>query len=254
MLCLMGWVTLAVLTPSCRKEVARNDDVRNDDLRNELHQAIGELRQENRELREKLATLDKQFAQLTGRLDESRRAEEAASQKAAGNLIASEAEARLRSESDARVRTEQSKQQAVATVKKLAAQMDRLLEEIPSLENSLAAWDVAMPKLSTLYKNSSLQMNSLAAELDGLKFGRSDEARLKITGFCNGYQSLPGIGRIVVSSRERAAAVRAAANPSVAELDSAASDEAIMAAQLSVFNATLAECNKIRTEVSKLAD
>ena len=251
-LVLTSLTTLAVCTQSCS----------NDDLRKELRQANDELRQENRELREKITTADKQLAQLTGQFEEVQRANEARSQKAIENPIAaqaetkqrSETEAKQRSEADARLRTEQIKQQTVSTVSKIAAQMDRLMEEIPSLENSLAAWDVAMPKFSSVYKNAVLQMHSLVAELQGLKFERSEDIKLKLAAFSNGYQSLPGIGRLVVSSRERAATFRAASEPSQSDLDAAASDEATMAAQLSVFNATIIECRKLQTEVARLAD
>ncbi len=242
---LMGLATLAVLAQSCG----------NDDLRKELRQANAELRQEDRELREKVATLDKQLAQLTGRLDEVQRASETGSQKAIGNQIVAQVEAKLRSDKDDRLRKDQIKQQAVATVGKIAAQMDRLMEEIPSQENSsLVAWDASMPKLTNLYKNAALHMNSLATELDGMKFERSEEVKLKIAGFTNGYQSLPGIGRMVVSSRERAAALRAAPDPSKPDSDPGVGEEVNMTAQLSVFNATLVECKKIQGEVAKLAN
>lgn len=242
---LMSLATLAVLAPSCS----------DDELRNELRQANGELRQENRELREKVATLDKQLAQLMGRFDEAQRASDKGSQKATGNQILAQAEAQLRSDMDDRMRKDQFKPQAVATVGKIAAQMDRLLEEIPNLENSsLIAWDASMPKLSSLYKNAALQMNSLAAELDGAKFERSEEVKLKIAGFTNGYQSLPGIGRMVLGSRERAAALRAAPDPSKPDSDPGVSEEVNMTTQLSVFNATLFACKKIQGEVAKLAN
>lgn len=241
---LMGLAALAVCTQSCS----------NDDAHRELRQANDGLRQDNRELRAKVATIEKQLAQLIARSDELLRANEAASQKTIGGQIVAQEGAKKRLEAEARLRTEQIKQQAVFTIRKIAAQMDRLLEEIPSLENSLVAWDAAMPKLATFSKDGSLQMNSLVAELDGLKFERRDDVKLKIAGFSNGYQSLPGIGRIVLSSRERAAAVRATSNPSESDLDLAAGEEVSMAAQLSVFNATIVECKKIQAEVSKLAD
>lgn len=251
-LVLTSLTSLALCTQSCS----------DDDLRKELRQANAELRQENRELREKVTTADKQLAQLTGRIEEMQRSNEASSQKASKIPIAvqaeakqrSEVEARQRSDADARLRTEQIKQQTLSTISKIAAQLDRLLEEIPSLENSLAAWDVAMPKVSSVYKNAVLQMNSLVAELQGLKFDRSEEIKLKLAAFSNGYQSLPGIGRLVVSSRERAATFRAAATPAQSDLDTAASEEATLAAQLAVFNATIAECRKLQTEVARLAD
>ena len=140
------------------------------------------------------------------------------------------------------------------SVKKIAAQMDRLLEEIPSLEGSLDAWDASMPKLATFSRDGSMQLNLLVAELDGLKFERSDDLKLKIAGFSNGYQSLPGVGRLVLSSREHAATLRALAKPSESDLASAAGEEVAMTAQLSVFNATLAECKRLRAEVSQLAN
>ncbi len=243
---------MALVTQSCS----------NDDLRKELRQANDELRQENRELREKVATADKQLAQLTGRFEEVQRANDAKSQKVIEHPTAadaetkqrSEAEARQTSEANARLRTEQIKQQTVSTVSKIAAQMDRLMEEIPSVENNLAAWDLAMPKVSSFYKNAVLQLNSLVAELHGLQFTRTEDLKLQLEAFSNGYQSLPGIGRLVVSSRERAATLRAASAPSQADLDAAASEEATLAAQLSVFNATLIECRKLQTDVARLAD
>jgi len=249
---LTSLTTLALCTPSCS----------DDEVRKELRQANDELRQENRELREKIATADKQLAQLTGRFEEVQRASEARSQKAIESPMAAqaqpkqsaEAEAKQRSDADARLRAEQIKQQTVSTVSKIAVQMDRLMEEIPSLENSLAAWDLAMPQFSSSYKNAVLQMNSLVAELQGLKFERREDLKLQLAAFSNGYQSLPGIGRLVVSSRERAATIRAAADPSPSDLDTAASEEATLAAQLSVFNATLIECRKLQTEVARLAD
>ncbi len=249
---LTSLATLALGTQSCS----------NDDLRKELRQANDELRQENRELREKVATADKQLAQLTGRFEEVQRANEARSQKATEHPTAadaetkqrSEAEAKRSSEANARLRTEQIKQQTVSTVSKIAAQMDRLLEEIPSLENSLAAWDLAMPKFSSVYKNAVLQLNSLVAELQGLKFERSEDIKSKLAAFSNGYQSLPGIGRLVVSSRERAATLLAAAEPSQSDLDTAASEEATLSAQLAVFNATTIECRRLQTEVARMAD
>jgi hypothetical protein len=240
----MGLATLALFAQSCS----------NDDLRKDLRQANNELRQENRELREKIASIDKQLAQLTARCDELQRANETASQRAIGNQITAQADAKKRSEADAGLRADQIKQQAVATVKRIAALMDRLMAEIPSLENSTIAWDGSMPKVTTIYKDALLQMNSLAAELDGLQFARSEDAKLKIAGFSNGYQSLPGVGRLVVSSRERASALRSLAKPSQPELDSAEAEEASMTAQLSIFNATVVECKKIQAEVSKLAD
>lgn len=249
---LTSLIPLALCTQSCS----------DDGLRKELRQANDELRQENRELREKVATADKQLAQLTGRFEEMQRANEARNQKAIENPIAahaetkqrSEAEARQRLEAEARLRTEQIKQQTVSTISKIAAQLDRLLEEVPTLENSLAAWDVAMPQFSSFYKNAVLQLNSLVAELHGLKSEHSEDIKLRLVAFENGYQSLPGIGRLVVSSRERAASFRAASTPLQTDLDAAASEEVTLAAQLSVFNATIAECRKVQTEVGKLAN
>jgi chromosome segregation ATPase len=240
----MGLATLALLTQSCR----------NDDVRNDWRQANNELRQENRELREKLANIDKQLAQLTARFDELQRANETASQRAIGSQITAQADAKKRSEADAGLRADQIKQQTVATVRKIAALMERLMAEIPSLENSTIAWDGSMPKFTTRYKDVSLQMNSLAAELDGLQFARSEDTKLKIAGFSNGYQSLPGVGRLVVSSRERASALRSLAKPSQPDLDSAEAEEVSMTAQLSIFNATVVECKKIQADVLKLAD
>ncbi len=247
----LGLVALAALTQSCSDGELRNEMRQ---ANHELRQANDELRQENRGLRDQVATLDKQLAQQQGRIAELQRAVEPAVPKPVANPIVAPAEPKGRSETEAGVRAEQVKQQTVATLKKLAAQMDRLLDEIPGLESNLAAWDLAMPVLLNLYKEASLQMNLLAAELDGLKFEHREAVRQKITGFSTGYQGLPGIGRIVVSSRERVTALRAQANPSEADLDAATREEVTMAAQLSVFNATLAECKRLRTEVSKLAD
>lgn len=239
-----GLPMLALLVQSCG----------NDDARKELGRANNDLRQENRELREKVAAVDKQLAQLAARSDELQRANEAAGQKAIGGQIVTQEETKNRLEAEARLRTEQIKQQAVATVGKIAARMERLLEEIPSLENSLFAWDAAMPKLATFAKDGSLQINSLVAELDGLKFERSGALKLKIASFSNGYQSLPGIGRMVVSSRERAAALRAVSDPSKPDSDPGVGEEVTMTAQLSVFNATIVECKKLQAEVSQLAN
>jgi DNA repair exonuclease SbcCD ATPase subunit len=248
---LMVLVTLAVLTQSCN-----NDDLRKElrQANDEERQANGDLRQENKELREKVATIDKQLALLTERVDAAQRANQAASQDTIGNQIAAAAEAKKRRETDAGLRSDQIKQQTATLLKKIAAQMDRLLEEVPSLENSAQAWDLSMPKFTSCYKDASLQMNSLVAELDGLKFEHSEDVKLKIATFTNGYESLPGIGRLVVSNREQAAALRAAAKPSEADLNSAAGAEVTMAAQLSVFNTTMIECKKIRTALSQLAE
>lgn len=248
---LMVLATLPVFTQSCS-----NDDFRKDlrQANDEVHKVNGELREEIKALREQVATIDKQLARLTERFDALQRANEVATQNAIGDQIASAAEAKKRSETEAAVRTDQIKQQALAVVKKIAAQMDRLIEEIPSLENSLLAWDLSMPKFATFYKDTLLQMNSLVAELDSLRFARSDDVKLKITAFSNGYQSLAGIGRLVVSSREQAVALRALAKPSEADLRSAAGEEVTMAAQLSVFKATMVDCRRIKAELSKLGD
>ena len=248
---LLAVATLAAGTQSCsnddsRKELrSANDEVR---LENK------ELRQENKELRERVAMIDKQLALQAARSDEAQRANDAAGQKNSGVQLVAQEAARKQSEAEGRLRTEQIKQQAGVTVKKIAAQMDRLLEEIPSLEGSLDAWDASMPKLATFSRDGSMQLNLLVAELDGLKFERSDDLKLKIVGFSNGYQSLPGVGRLVLSSREHAATLRALAKPSESDLASAAGEEVAMTAQLSVFNATLAECKRLRAEVSQLAN
>jgi DNA repair exonuclease SbcCD ATPase subunit len=249
---LASWTSLALCTLSCS----------DDDLRKELRQANDELRKENRELREKVGAADKQLAQLTGRFEELQRSNEARSQKTSEIPVAAPAETKQRSEveasqrleAEARLRTEQIKQQTVSTVSKIAAQLDRLMEEVPSVDSSLAAWDVAMPKVSSVYKNAVLQMNSLVAELQGLKFKRTEEIKAHLAAFSNGYQSLPGIGRIVVSSRERAATFSAVSDPAQSDLDTAASEEATLAAQLAVFNATTIECRRLQTEVARMAD
>jgi DNA repair exonuclease SbcCD ATPase subunit len=248
---LMVLATLVVFTPSCS-----NDDLRKDlrQANDELRRVNAELREETKALREQVATIDKQLARLTERFDALHRANEAESQKAIGSRLAATAEAKERLEKDAGLRIDQIKQQAQATVKKIAAQMDGLLQEIPSLENSLLAWDLSMPKFTTFCRDTLSQMNSLGADLDSLRFERGEDIKMKVAAFANGYQSLPGIGRLVVSSREQAAALRAAAKPSEADLNSAAGEEVTMAAQLSVFNAILIECKKIKAEVSKLAD
>ncbi len=249
---LMSLATLTVLSQSCSKADSGKELRQANDA---LLRENNDLRQGNEALRTKVAALDQQLAQSTIRANELQRANQAASQRTSVDQVVAQEEAKKRLEADTRLRMDQDKQHTVAAVGKIAAQLDRLLEEIPSVENSsLIAWDISMPKLATCSKDASLQLNLLVAELDGLKFERSEDIKSKIAGFTNGYRSLPGIGRLVVSSRERAAALRAAADPAKSDSDPGAGDESTMNAQLAVFNTMVAECKRLQAEASKLAN